>query len=854
MANQLRLLSGATALQTEAIDLQQEAGEWASAFNTFQQVGKVAESIVQTEEARQKKVNNLVDAHTARQDAAIFNQEISNQNGTDRRVSYEGKLSEITNKFQEGSISSGYYQSFMGAIEDKYAVALGDQQTEYNNSVGQAAGSEYMAGIKAGIAGDATTYINNQAELTGVPPAVIRDGVLTGVYDDYNNRMGNASTIEELNALDKEFNGVKSTSFNSTQLLKTRSKELSAKIKQLESTISNTKEAKEKQFKYESKEFIDDAVANEFTNTPEEMEKHFDIAYEDPVTNGTKKRDYKKSHIEQNTIRDYVSRYSPDTPHPTVPEVAKDKWQGIVTDTASMHFLKGNTEGFIDTVSFNPDFSKEIGYSLNQAFIQAESTEQLDGIVSELYKISLAPRGATALRQSIGDDEFVNIISTSYIAKALYQGDVVKARDYVTQSDQNVEKQGLNKDLHADIIGYEQDLGPQYNRYKAVMTRINNINPKLAQDEYKNIAKFFASQVDKKGDIMVDMSMDASLEAKALDPDRVFNKVVSGFEKEAGIQPSRITYLSDGTAYLYDNFGGTASVINVDKITNKENETIKEESRIESRKRAERQKTGLGKIQNVLEDAPEIAIGAATDITEGFTDSIGRLVSRFTGYLGQQWDKDVDMMYKAIGLKSPTEKKALADALFEYEQSLVTDIAKPAFNTLDEVHTDTLRNVLLGNKKKKEIISSMREAVEDDSISDMLRAREGYEEVSYYDSEGHLTGGIGHLMTESEQKKYPKGTKIPEKVIQEWYDKDKAKAIKAAKEQSKELNNPKLVEALSHVNFQLGTKWNEEFKDTYNLIKEGDINNAISNLRNSLWYKQTPTRVEDFIKSLENKS
>jgi len=52
MAEQLRLLSGATALQTEAIDLQQEGQAWAQGFQLFQQVGKVAD----VENQKQKNI------------------------------------------------------------------------------------------------------------------------------------------------------------------------------------------------------------------------------------------------------------------------------------------------------------------------------------------------------------------------------------------------------------------------------------------------------------------------------------------------------------------------------------------------------------------------------------------------------------------------------------------------------------------------------------------------------------------------------------------------------------------------------------------------------------------------------
>ena len=66
-------------------------------------------------------------------------------------------------------------------------------------------------------------------------------------------------------------------------------------------------------------------------------------------------------------------------------------------------------------------------------------------------------------------------------------------------------------------------------------------------------------------------------------------------------------------------------------------------------------------------------------------------------------------------------------------------------------------------------------------FKDHLVEREGDKKVSYKDSLGKLTGGIGHLLTDEEAKLYPEGTEIPEDVREQWIRQDMKKAWRAAK-------------------------------------------------------------------------
>ena len=130
--------------------------------------------------------------------------------------------------------------------------------------------------------------------------------------------------------------------------------------------------------------------------------------------------------------------------------------------------------------------------------------------------------------------------------------------------------------------------------------------------------------------------------------------------------------------------------------------------------------------------------------------------------------------------------------------------------------------------------------------------REGKVYFVYLDSLDKLTGGIGHLLTKSEKKKYKLGDKISQEQIDIWFEKDSERATDKAIEQAQEIGieSDWFIASLISVNFQLGD-FKKKFKGSYPAIVRGDYDHAIKNLRRSKWYRQTPVRVEDFIETLE---
>jgi len=142
-----------------------------------------------------------------------------------------------------------------------------------------------------------------------------------------------------------------------------------------------------------------------------------------------------------------------------------------------------------------------------------------------------------------------------------------------------------------------------------------------------------------------------------------------------------------------------------------------------------------------------------------------------------------------------------------------------------------------------------------------MKLREGYKKEVYLDTSDKPTCGIGHLLTGSEKEDYPVGTEVDDYIVKEWYMHDITLAMEAANKQasilSTDSDNVKI--ALISVNYQLGRNWIKKFPAAWKCLCHKEYDRAIDEImyadvktkRHSRWYKQTPVRVEDFVKAIK---
>lgn len=136
------------------------------------------------------------------------------------------------------------------------------------------------------------------------------------------------------------------------------------------------------------------------------------------------------------------------------------------------------------------------------------------------------------------------------------------------------------------------------------------------------------------------------------------------------------------------------------------------------------------------------------------------------------------------------------------------------------------------------------------SLESLLRLREGCRYDVYLDTRRKPTVGIGHLVTAADKLKI--GDKIDDARVSEFFKKDSAKALAAARSQAMQagIASQDFITYLASVNFQLGTNWNQTFKKTWELIVKGHYKDAAAEVQKSQWYNQTPVRVKDFQEAL----
>ena len=136
-------------------------------------------------------------------------------------------------------------------------------------------------------------------------------------------------------------------------------------------------------------------------------------------------------------------------------------------------------------------------------------------------------------------------------------------------------------------------------------------------------------------------------------------------------------------------------------------------------------------------------------------------------------------------------------------------------------------------------------------LQDEISNDEGVMYETYRCSLGHLTGGIGHLITDWDEEVYagPIGTKVPHQQVDDWFAKDIAVTLKDCKiifDNFDELpSEAQLV--IANMCFQLGRPRLSKFKNFIAAVKDENWILAGEEMQDSRWYKQTTARAERLI-------
>ncbi len=132
------------------------------------------------------------------------------------------------------------------------------------------------------------------------------------------------------------------------------------------------------------------------------------------------------------------------------------------------------------------------------------------------------------------------------------------------------------------------------------------------------------------------------------------------------------------------------------------------------------------------------------------------------------------------------------------------------------------------------------------SLKKRIQKNEGFSRKPYKDKLGNLTIGYGHLIKKNEA--YLKNKNQTHKYLLDLFQKDFKKAAEAYNINFFKYNfNKKEEGLLIEMIFQLGIKNVLKFKKMILNLKSKNKYLAAFEMMNSLWYKQTPKRVEILI-------
>ena len=137
------------------------------------------------------------------------------------------------------------------------------------------------------------------------------------------------------------------------------------------------------------------------------------------------------------------------------------------------------------------------------------------------------------------------------------------------------------------------------------------------------------------------------------------------------------------------------------------------------------------------------------------------------------------------------------------------------------------------------------------TLQDEIANDEGVVYETYHCSLGHLTGGIGHLITEWDEEYYdkPVGTRVPHEQVNDWFSRDIAITLNDCKDIFSDFDDlPSEAQlVIANMCFQLGRPRLSKFKNFIAAVNDRDWMKAAEEMEDSRWHKQTTARAERLI-------
>ena len=137
-------------------------------------------------------------------------------------------------------------------------------------------------------------------------------------------------------------------------------------------------------------------------------------------------------------------------------------------------------------------------------------------------------------------------------------------------------------------------------------------------------------------------------------------------------------------------------------------------------------------------------------------------------------------------------------------------------------------------------------------LKERIKRNEGFRSSAYVDILGFTTIGYGHLITSKEKKLLTNS--FSKYFLLGVFEYDFNKALAGYYNNYKKKNIKKEVrEVLIEMIFQMGEKRQKKFIKMNKFLEKNNLFMAALEMKNSLWYAQTPKRVDSLIEILLKK-
>ena len=129
---------------------------------------------------------------------------------------------------------------------------------------------------------------------------------------------------------------------------------------------------------------------------------------------------------------------------------------------------------------------------------------------------------------------------------------------------------------------------------------------------------------------------------------------------------------------------------------------------------------------------------------------------------------------------------------------------------------------------------------------------EGVKYEVYNDHLGYKTFGVGHLCRATDpENDMEVGTPVSKERVDECFEVDLYVAINDAEKFCEGMEvDDNIKECVTHMVFQLGLPRLNKFRNFKQALVDGDIAKAQTEMKDSLWYRQTTNRAERLIEKM----